>query len=298
MARMHADEVDVDVPLLRRLLAAQCPQWADLPIEPVLPWGTDNALFRLGDELVVRLPRRERTSHTLEKELQWLPFLAPRLPFAIPVPRASGTAAAGYPFRWAVYTWLNGDVTSARARDRNQLAVDLARFIQALQAIDASGGPSPGAHNFFRGAPLRTRDEPTRRAIASLVGSIDADAVTAAWERALRAPEWTQPPVWIHGDLDARNIVYQRGRLHAVLDFGGLGVGDPACDVMVAWKLLSPEARDVFRRELAIDDGTWARSRGWAVSQAVMALSYYTEETNPTLLFESRQWLREVLVGG
>jgi aminoglycoside phosphotransferase (APT) family kinase protein len=295
MVKMHADEVEVDLPLVRRLLAAQFPQWAGLPLEPVRPLGTDNALFRLGDEMVVRLPRRKRSSQTLEKELQWLPRLAPQLPVAIPVPKMEGRPAEGYPFPWSVYSWLPGENAIVEpVTDLDQLAIDLARFLAAFESIDPTAGPPPGEHNVFRGVPLRRRDEMTRTAITSLGRAIDADAVTAAWEAALRVPEWERSPVWIHGDLDRRNILVEQGRLCAVLDFGCLGVGDPACDVMAAWKLLSTKAREVFRAEFSIDESTWRRSRGWALSQALMALSYYTEETNPILVREAERWMTEL----
>ena len=294
--KMHADEIDIDVSLVGRLLAAQFPQWAGLPIERVRPSGTDNAIYRLGDDMVVRLPRRERTSGTLEKERRWLPGLAPLLPLAVPVPLAEGMPAGGYPWKWSVYRWLEGEnATVERITDLSQLATDLAQFVAALQRIDPTGGPSPGEHNFFRGAPLAGRDEATRAAIASLARAIDGGAVTTAWEAALRASEWERPPVWVHGDLDLRNLLVERGRLRAVIDFGGLGVGDPACDVMVAWKVLSPDTRDIFRAELSVDEASWARGRGWALSQALIALAYYTLETSPVLVREAQRWMAEVL---
>jgi aminoglycoside phosphotransferase (APT) family kinase protein len=165
-----------------------------------------------------------------------------------------------------------------------------------LQRVDATGGPPPGRHNAFRGVSLAARDDSTRAAIASLGETIDAGTVTAAWDAALQAPEWERPVVWIHGDLDSRNMLVERGRLTAVIDFGCLGVGDPACDVMVAWKVFSADARERFRTELSVDDATWARGRGWALSQALNALSYYTLETNPVLVVEADRWLAEVLV--
>jgi aminoglycoside phosphotransferase (APT) family kinase protein len=295
--KMHADEVDIDAPLVRRLLAQQFPEWADLPIEPVWPRGTDNALFRLGGEMVARLPRRTRTVATLEKERRWLPRLAPRLPLTVPTPLADGMPGEGYPFPWAIYTWLEGE-TAHRERsigDAEAFARDLAQLVAALQRIDPVDGPPPGEHNFFRGERLVKRDAATRAAIASLERRIDAKAVTADWEEALRAPEWQRPPVWIHGDLDSRNLLVQDGRLSAVIDFGSLGVGDPACDVMVAWKVLSADTRDSFRTTVTIDGATWARGRGWALSQALMALAYYTLETNAVLVLEAERWLAEVL---
>jgi len=294
--RMHADEVDIDAALVGRLVAAQFPQWADLPIEPVSDWGTDNALYRIGDDMVVRAPRVRRATVALEKELEWLPRLAPLLPLAIPVPLAVGEPAEGYPFAWSIYTLLGGEMaTVERIADPAQAATDLAQFIAGLQRVDPTNGPQPGEHNVFRGVPLAMRDKSTRAAIASLGGRIDAGTVTAAWEAALGAPEWRRPSVWIHGDLDARNLLVEDGRLSAVIDFGCLGVGDPACDAMVAWKLVSAETRDLFRVELPVDDATWARARGWALSQAVIALAYYAEETNPVLVHEARRWMAEVL---
>ncbi len=294
--KMHADEVDVDADLVGGLVAGQFPEWADLPIEPVHPRGTDNALYRLGGDMVVRLPRRERTTGTLEKEVRWLPRLAPLLPLAVPVPLAEGMPAEGYPFMWAVYSWLKGEnATAERIADPTQFATDLAQFVIALQRIDPTGAPAPGQHNFGRGEPLERRDAATRASIAALAGEIDAGAVTAAWEETLRAPEWQGPPVWVHGDLDSRNLLVENGRLSGVIDFGCLGVGDPACEVMVAWKLLTAETRVLFRSALSVDDATWMRSRGWALSQALMALSYYTLETNAVLVGEAQRWLAEVL---
>jgi aminoglycoside phosphotransferase (APT) family kinase protein len=293
---MHADEVETDVALVRRLLAAQFPDWAELPVEPVHPRGTDNALYRVGEDMVTRLPRTPRTVATLEKERRWLPRLAPSLPLAVPVPLADGMPGDGYPFTWSIYTWLPGEnATSERIADPVCFATDLAAFLSALQRIDTAAGPPPGAHNFFRGVPLAARDGATRAAIVSLAGAIDDDSVTSAWETALRAPEWDRPPVWVHGDLDSRNLLVEDGRLSAAIDFGSLGVGDPACDVMVAWKVLSSETRDVFRAALSVDEATWARGRGWALSQALIALAYYTLETNPVLVREARQWMAEVL---
>jgi aminoglycoside phosphotransferase (APT) family kinase protein len=294
--KMHADEIDIDSTLVARLVAAQFPEWADLPIERVGSAGTDNTIYRLGEHMAVRLPRRQKNTVQLEKERRWLPRLAPLLPLAIPVPLAVGEPADGYPFAWSIYPWLKGETaTVERIGDLGRAATDLARFVAALQRVDPTDGPPPGEHNSLRGVPLATRDEATRSAIASLGGALDSSAVTAAWETVLRAPEWDRPPVWIHGDLDARNMLAEEGRLTAVIDFGCLGVGDPACDVMVAWKVLSPDTRDIFRSALSVDEATWARGRGWALSQALMALSYYTLETNPVLVREAQRWLGAVL---
>lgn len=294
--KMHEDEVEIDLPLVGRLLTAQFPQWVNLSLEPVRSAGTDNAIYRLGDDMAVRLPRVRWATGQLEKEHRWLPRLAPLLPLAIPVPLAIGEPAEGYPFAWSIYPWLEGETATAeRIADPGRAATDLAGFVAALQGVDPTGGPPPGEHNAFRGEPLAARDESTRAAITALGGRIDADAVTAAWEAALRAPVWLSTPVWIHGDIDSRNLLAGEGRITAVIDFGCLGVGDPACDVMLAWKVLSADTRDSFRVALAVDEATWIRARGWALSQALIALSYYTPTTNPVLVGEARRWLAEVL---
>jgi aminoglycoside phosphotransferase (APT) family kinase protein len=292
---MHADEVDTDVSLVGRLLAAQFPPWADLPIRPVPSAGTDNALYRLGDDMVVRLPRLLVAIGQVDKEHRWLPRLAPLLPLAIPVPLGQGAPGEGYPWHWSVYRWLAGEnATIERLAAPRQAATELGQFIAALQRIDPTGGPPPGAHNSFRGVPLEMRDPETRAAIATLHGTLDAGALTAAWEAALQAPAWRGPPVWIHGDLQSGNLLAQHGRLRAVIDFGCLGVGDPACDLQVAWNLLSAETRHVFRAALAVDDATWARGRGWALSVGLVALPYY-QSTNPVLAGISRRAIAQAL---
>jgi len=295
---MHADEVEIGPSLVGRLLAAQFPQWADLPLTGVEPRGTDNALYRLGGDMVVRLPRRERTVVTLEKELAWLPAIAPFVPLAVPALVATGAPTDEFAWTWAVYSWLDGEnATAARLADPRQTALDLAGFLAALQQIDPAGGPGPGEHNFFRGEPLARRDAGVRASIETLGGELDAAAVTALWEEAVGAPEWDRPGLWIHGDLDSRNLLAAEGRLCAVIDWGSLGVGDPACDVMAAWKVLTAEGRETFRAALSVDDATWQRARGWALSQALGALSYYTLETNEVLVREAERWLAEVLTG-
>lgn len=292
---MHADEVETDGSLVTRLLAAQFPPWSRLPVEPVPSAGTDNALYRLGSRLAVRLPRIQRAAGQVEKEHLWLPRLAPQLPLAVPVPLAKGRPGEGYPWSWSVCPWLDGEnATLERMADLRQAATDLAQFIAALQQIDPTGGPLAGAHNFFRGVPLALRDAPTRAAIAALRGTLDGDAATAAWEVALQAPPWHRAPVWVHGDLQAGNLLAVGGRLSAVIDFGGLGIGDPACDLIVAWNLLSADARQVFRAALGTDDDTWARGRGWALSFGLIALPYY-QSSNPVLAAIARRAIAEVL---
>lgn len=293
--KMHTDEVPTDVALVRRLLAAQFPQWAALPLSPVPSAGTDNALYRLGDELCVRLPRIHWAVGQVAKEQRWLPNLAPHLPLAIPEPLALGAPGEGYPWPWSVYRWLEGDPAQPdELADSHDAARDLARFIVALQGIDPTGGPQSGVNNSSRGVPLAMRDAATRAAIAQLGNRVDAGAVTACWDAALAAPVWDRAPVWIHGDLSAGNLLMRQGRLHAVLDFGCLGVGDPACDLIIAWSVFGAATREVYRAALGVDDATWARGRGWALSVALIALPYYWD-TNPVLVAAAQRSITALL---
>ena len=295
IVKMHEDEMETNTSLVKRLLTIQFPEWVDLPIEPVPSAGTDNALYRLGEDMVVRLPRIPGTTEQVDKEQQWLPILAALLPLTIPVPIAKGIPGEGYPWHWSIYPWLDGkNATNTRFTNPHQAVTKLAQFIVALQQIDTTGGPPPGAHNFYRGVPLAERDTQTRAAIANLHGLLDVATVTEAWEEALQTPAWHGSPVWIHGDLQPGNLLVQQGQLSAIIDFGGLGVGDPACDLMIAWNCLSAETREVFRAALEVDEATWARGRGWALSMGLIALPYY-QNSNPVLANIARYAINEVL---
>jgi aminoglycoside phosphotransferase (APT) family kinase protein len=284
--RMHLDEIEIDEALVRRLLAEQFPDWAGLPVRRVEPSGTVNAIFRLGDELSVRLPRRHGPTEPGSKELQWLPRLAPLLPVEIPVPVAQGRPGGDYPWFWEIHTWVRGETVPVAEIDAIRAAEDLAALVGALWRVSPVGAPRG------RGIPLAERDRELRHWLPRFRGD---PAVVDEWERALATPTWDSPPVWHHGDIDARNWLVRDGRISGVIDWGSMGVGDPACDVMVAWKLHSASARDAFRAALPVDDATWERARGWAVSQAVAALSYYTPENNPALVHEAETWLALVL---
>jgi aminoglycoside phosphotransferase (APT) family kinase protein len=292
MAKMHDGEIDIDATLVSRLMAAQFPEWGELPLRPVAPAGTDNAIFRLGDAMAVRLPRIHWAIDQPAKEREWLPVLAPHLSLAVPTPLALGEPADEYPWHWSVCRWLPGDIaTPEHLSSPREVADDLARFMRELESIDTEGGPAPAG----RGEPLATRDGATRDAIATLGDAIDTTRVEALWEAALGAPLQSRPPVWLHGDLDARNLLAINGRLSGVLDFGALAVGDPAADVMVAWKMFGADDRGWFRNILGVDDATWLRARGWVLSQALMILSYYTLETNRILVLEAQRWMHAVL---
>jgi aminoglycoside phosphotransferase (APT) family kinase protein len=290
----QAGSVEIDAALVARLVASQFPRWAGLPVTPAEPIGWDNRTFRLGADMSVRLPSAEAYAAQVEKEHRWLPFLAPRLPLPIPVPLAMGVPAEGYPWNWSVYRWLDGAVASTESiDDLNEFATTLARFLTSLQRIDPTGGPAPGRHNFFRGGPLEPYDAETRDALAALDGRVETETARDAWQAALAAT-WHGPPVWFHGDVAATNLLVRDGRLGAVIDFGSSGVGDPACDVTIAWTLLSGESREAFRAALPADAATWARGRGWALWKGLITLAGNID-TNPVEVARARHVVDEVL---
>lgn len=271
---MPADgRAGIDAALVRRLIAAQFPQWRDLAVRPVEVDGWDNRTYRLGDHLAVRLPTHEMYAPAVDKEHRWLPVLAPLLPVPIPVPLAKGAPGEGYPFSWSIRRWLDGEPASRdRVDDLPGLAASVAEFILALQRIDAIGGPPAGRHSFFRGAAPTSYDEKTRRCLAALSGRIDTELASRVWDTAIAAT-WDGPPVWFHGDMAAGNLLVRQGRLAAVIDFGTCGVGDPACDLVIAWTLFEGPSREVFRQRVRQDDATWARARGWALWKALIGLA-------------------------
>ncbi|MFG3305073.1 aminoglycoside phosphotransferase family protein [Streptomyces wuyuanensis] len=280
----------IDEELVCRLLRGQFPQWADLPVTEVAAAGTANAMFRLGRDMVVRLPCTPGAAEDVDKEHQWLPRLAASLPAAVPAPLGRGLPAGGFPWPWSVYGWLDGEnPVPGRLAEPRALAGDLARFVAALHGIDPSGGPAS-----YRAEPLCARDADTRAAIGALGGIVDAGAAVAAWEAALRAPGWDGPRVWVHADLQPGNLLLEEGRLGAVIDFGCLGLGEPAVDLIVAWYVLDAEARPLFRAALGADEATWARGRGWALSIALMELRHY-RVTNPRMAAVARHVVHEAL---
>lgn len=304
---MHRDEVPTSPELVRDLLADQFPAYATLPITPVPSAGTDNALFRIGDELSARLPRIEWAVSGVEKEYRWLPTLGPHLPLPVPEPIAIGRPGTGYPWPWTICRWLPGENPPVGATpNQSEFAVTLARFLRELQAIDSAGGPP-----CRRGVPVATCDADFRTAVAELLeiqaaGSPEDPAVApildldlghalALWGRDSTAPGWDRPPVWAHADLSPLNVLCDGdGRLSAVIDFGTMGVGDPAVDAYGAWNLLDGPSRERFRAEVGFDDATWARGRAWALSIAMIQLPYYYR-TNPGLTAVSHRVLGQIL---
>jgi aminoglycoside phosphotransferase (APT) family kinase protein len=289
-SKMHANEIDINVYFVQKLLEAQFPQWSELPIDLASSTGTDHVIYRLGKEMAIRLPRIASAALQIDKEYQWLPRLAPYLPLAIPVPLCKGMPTEGYPWPWYIYQWLAGqNATVEQISDLHQAAIDLGHFVAALQQINPTDGPLSE-----RGHPLAACDYDTLLALNSLHGIIDVNAATEAWKAALHAPEWNRPPVWVHGDLHPGNLLVDRSRLSAVIDFGLTGVGDPACDMIVAWTVLSAKTRDTFRAVVQADDATWARGRGWALTFGLVALPYY-QHTNPVLARIAQHTIDEVL---
>ncbi|MEM7095268.1 MAG: phosphotransferase [Actinomycetota bacterium] len=287
---MHADEVSIDEGLVVELLRVQMPDLAVLPINKVEPWGTDNAIYRLGDQFVVRLPRIGHAVKQVELEWRWLPELAPVVGVPVPEPVAVGRPGAGYPFDWAVHRWVPGELAVLeRMADPVAFAVELAEVIRRLAEMDPTGAPP--AHN--RARPLAVYDEPTRRAIEAASHLIDGSAATRIWEDALAAEPFAGSGRWVHGDLEG-NCLLLDGRLGGLVDWGSACAGDPAVDVQVVWSpLFTSESRTAFLDALDVDAATIARAKGAAINQACAALPYYFE-TYPLIVERSRHKLAEL----
>ncbi|MEU1688216.1 aminoglycoside phosphotransferase family protein [Micromonospora sp. NPDC005707] len=265
--------VDLDEQLVRRLVAAQFPRWAHLPVAPVDRQGWDNRTFRLGDDLVVRLPSAEGYVPGVAKEDRCLPELARRLPLPVPEPLAVGAPGAGYPYPWSVRRWLPGDTLEAAGQvDRPAVARDLGAFLTALRRAPAAGGPAAGRHSFFRGCHPSAYGDEVQDALDVLRGRVDTAACRDVWAHALTSA-WPGPPVWFHGDVAVGNLLVAGGRLSAVIDFGTCGVGDPACDLVPAWTWFVGPERQVFREAVGLPDDAWRRARGWALWKALIQLA-------------------------
>lgn len=286
---LHVGESHIDDELVRHLIAAQFPHWRGLAIEQVRSTGTVNAIFRLGAGLCVRLPRIPAWADGVAKEVEWLPQLAPHLSLAVPEPVALGRPAAGYPSVWAIYRWVPGEPFTRRgASGEGEAAEDLARFVAELQLIETAGAPRS-----TRVDPIGQRDSETKEAIEALHGVIDTHAVSAVWEASVGAPRRDGDPVWTHGDLLPSNVLVVDGSISAVIDFGGVGVGDSAIDLIPAWTMFGRDGRRVFRDSLRVDDAGWARARGLALHQALLIMPYY-RETNPEFVAMAKQTIEEV----
>lgn len=288
---MHSDEVAISTALVAELVASQFPHWAALPLRRVSSAGTDNAVFRLGDFLAVRLPRIPSADGQVVREQRWLPILAPQLPLQIPTLVAVGAPGEGYPWAFGIYSWISGDTAVPdRIDDPLRAAATLGEFVARLRSIPvANDAPLAG-----RGVGLAVRDERVHRGIAALAGLFNPDAMLNVWTDARAHPPWTDPPVWVHGDLNSGNILASAGRLSAVIDFGGIGCGDPAGDALAAWAYCDAGNRQAFRDAAGFDDATWARSRGTALDFAVTALPYY-RRSNPGLAAVAYRTITQLL---
>lgn len=280
-------KLEITVSLVTKLIAEQFPQWAHLPIKPVEVSGWDNRTFRFGETMLVRLPNAERYAAQVIKEQTWLPILRPHLSFQIPQPIAMGKPSVHYPWSWSIYKWIEGKsvnlITLQEINDLHLFARQCAQFLKELHKIDTTNGPIPGEHNFYRGGSLSAYDAETRSALSYLRDVIDSEKALKVWEKALSST-WSKAPVWVHGDFNVGNILVRDGQLVAVIDFGGMSVGDPACDLVLAWTFLTQKSGKVFRSSLDLDLDTWMRARGWALWKALITLEKLENKMSPEAL--------------
>lgn len=277
---MNDEKKVIDIATVRHLITTQFPKWKDLPIYPVALSGWDNKTFHLGESMLIRMPTALSYASQVEKEQQWLPKLGALLPIPISVPLAIGKPSNDYPWKWSIYQWLEGDTAAfGYIADLCDFATSLGQFLISLHRIDTKGGPLAGLHSFYRGGSLANYDSETKQAIIALKGNIDTIAATEVWKKAL-ASTWQKPSVWVHGDISAGNLLVKNGRLSGVIDFGQLAVGDPACDLAIAWTLFNGESREAFRKTLPLDSETWARGRAWTLWKALIVAADLTNPNN------------------
>lgn len=260
--------------LVANLISEQFPQWRDLPIKSVTHQGWDNKTFRLGDHMLVRIPSSEEYVRQVQKEHKWLLLLAPYLPLPIPAPIVIGKPSKVYPWNWSIYKWLDGDSANTVELDDTcleNIALQLAHFLKELHKFDAAGAPTPGLHNWWRGAHTSVYNTETRVLINKLKSLIDVDKANSLWEKAISS-KWNKDPVWVHGDIASGNILLKDNKLSAVIDFGCMGIGDPACDLTIAWTFFKNKSRKAFKTAMSLDHDTWARARGWALWKAAFKL--------------------------
>ncbi len=283
-----------DINTAHGLIAAQFPHWAHLPIAAVASAGTDNALFRLGTDKLLRMPKADWARHFITRENKILAHLRGHLPLAIPEIVATGEPNDTFPHPWSILRWIEGESAAPGALDNIETATTLARFIRTLQTIEPASDLPAGPENGFRGAPLATRDKQARESIAALAHEIDAPAATRLWDQSLAAAPHKGAPTWVHGDIHPGNVLTRERKLSAVIDWGCAAIGDPAVDLMPAWSMFTGDARAAFRKEIDADASTWARARGWTLSVSVIALAYY-RDNNPTIAAATRRDIAELL---
>jgi aminoglycoside phosphotransferase (APT) family kinase protein len=284
----------IDAALVKRLLETQFPQYAGLPVAPVEEDGWDNRTYRLGETMTVRLPTAAGYVPAVAKENEWLPRLASQLPVAIPPILGLGEPGEGYPYPWSIRGWLPGEsATRAPIADLPRFADSVAGFLRALQKCDTAGAPEAGQHSWYRGTSPGYYDAETRRCLAALTGVVDTDRATRVWETALAA-EWRGTPVWFHGDIAVGNLLVSDGSLSAVIDFGTSGVGDPACDLVIAWTKFAGDSRAAFRTAMDCDEAMWARARGWVLWKTLLVVSQIID-SDPDEAAASRRLIEDVL---
>lgn len=259
------DNIKIDTNLVKKLIAEQFPQWQSLSIHPVAQSGWDNRTFHLGEEMVIRLPSDKEYEPQIEKEYRWLPSLSKQLSFQITQPIALGKPSSTYPWHWSINRWIEGESASRQnIHDIKFFAEALGACLKEFQSLDATGGPLAGAHNFYRGGLLNAYDHEMRLAIPKIKNFHEQSLAASLWQEAL-ASKWHLRPVWVHGDIAVGNILVHSGRLHGLIDFGQLAIGDPACDLVIAWNFFSSEERSVFKKAVQLDNDTWIRALGWAL---------------------------------
>jgi len=285
---------NINVELVVKLINEQFPEWSNLEVRPVKFSGHDNRTFHLGEHMSVRLPSTASYVPQVEKEQQWLPILSQKLSLPIPTPLAKGNPSAAYPWSWSINKWLEGETLShTYINDLNQVARDLGAFLIELQSIDISGGPLAGKHNFYRGGSIAIYNEEYRSAIENNKDTFNEQILNEIWDLAL-ASKWTSEPVWVHGDVAPGNLLVKDGKLCAVIDFGILGVGDPACDAVMAWTFFDSDSRKIFKRVLNMDEGTWNRARGWALWKALITYDG-NQNSNQAIAEESFHVIRTIV---
>ncbi len=280
---MNLSKINISEQLVTKLIQLQFPKWGSLPVKMVKSCGMDNRTFHLGDKMLARLPSAEGYEPQVKKEQACLPKLATAVSTQIPVPIAMGAPSSLYPWHWSVYQWITGEslnLIKTDALDLEKLAVQLGKFLKELHQADTHNAPLAGAHNYYRGAHPSVYNVETCTTITALSNIIDADKALAVWHQALSS-EWSKSPVWVHGDFAVGNILINRNQLAAVIDFGCMGAGDPACDLVIAWTFLEGKSREVFKAQVALDEDTWARARGWALWKAMITLVALEDKESP-----------------
>lgn len=282
--------MDITLELAKKLIVTQFPEYAELNVSEVEQQGLDNKTYRVGDDMLIRMPTAESYALKVPIEQELLPTLAKHLSIAIPAPIKMGKPSDDYPYAFSIYKWLDGSSANHVTLDEQSLenlAFDLATFLKELQAITDVEGPSPGQHNWYRGDHISVYDSGAREQIAKLADIIDSNSAIDLWDRAC-GTKWNKEPIWIHGDFAFGNILIKYNKLSGVIDFGGTAMGDPACDLVIAWTYLSGKARDVFITEMGLDEDIWLRARAWALWKATFELCNIADKNSPEALFQKK----------